>query len=381
MRDSGLARRAFRVALQLALISINAIGVLAASPAQHPDARTVIAESEAIHTANGVEGREAVKIGGIPQWITVRGKDLNNPLLLYVHGGPGDAIMGASWSFQRPWEDYFTVVQWDQRGSGKTYASNDWERVKPTLTTERFVDDAEELVQYLRTKYHKRKIVLLGHSWGTVICTELAQRHPEWFSVYVGTGQVVNMRESERMGYEEILKEARAANDVGAVKDLEALAPYPGASGPMDFTKTMKERKWLVHDGGYTWRNTNDHYEDILRLSPDYTDADVKGYELGDDRSARLMWAEMSEINFWKRTSFRCPVVLFQGSHDLNVSHELVARWYATLHAPSKKLVWFPNSSHMVMMEEPGRMFYHLMTDIRPLAMVAQDTTPEGRVR
>src|SRR6202789_1809010 len=124
MPSSGIVRRVFRVVLLAALICIHAIGMLAASPAQQqPDARTIVAESEAIHTAHGVEVREAVKIGGISQWITVRGKDLNNPLLLYVHGGPGGAIMGVSWSFQRPWEDCFTVVEWDQRGSGKTYAS------------------------------------------------------------------------------------------------------------------------------------------------------------------------------------------------------------------------------------------------------------------
>jgi alpha-beta hydrolase superfamily lysophospholipase len=97
----------------------------------------------------------------------------------------------------------------------------------------------------------------------------------------------------------------------------------------------------------------------------------VKGYELGDAESPRVMWPEMSEIKFWKQNVFHCPVVLFEGSHDLNVSHELAARWYATIQAPEKKLVWFPNSSHMVMMEEPGRMFYHLMTDVRPLALAA----------
>src|ERR1700733_11895960 len=378
MPSSRIVGRAFRVVLLAALICINAIGMLAASPAQQqPDARTIVAESEAIHTAHGVEVREAVKIGGIPQWITVRGKDLNNPLLLYVHGGPGDTMMGVSWSFQRPWEDYFTVVQWDQRGAGKTYAANDWETVKPTMKIERFVEDAEEIVQYLRAKYHKRKIVLLGHSWGTVIATELAQRHPEWFSVYVGTGQVVDTRQSERLGYEETLKEARAANNAEAGKDLKALAPYPETSGPISFDKTMKERKWLVHFGGYTWRNTNDHYEDLMRLSPDYTDADVKGYEKGDEKSPRVIWDEFSEVNFWKRNVFGCPVVLLQGSHDLNVSHELVGRWFATLQAPSKKLVWFPNSSHMPMMEEPGRFFYSLMTDVRPLAVAAEQATPQ----
>ena len=369
MWNSRVFHMMFRTALLPALICVDAIGMPAVSWAQQPDARTVIAESQSIHTANGVEVREAVTIGGIPQWITVRGKDLNNPLLLYVHGGPGDTMMGVSWSFQRPWEDYFTVVEWDQRGAGKTYASNDWETVKPTMKIERFVEDAEEMVQYLRAKYHKRKIVLLGHSWGSVIATELAQRHPEWFSVYVGTGQVVDTRQSERLGYEETLKEAQAAHNAGAVQDLKALAPYPETSGSISFDKTMKERKWLVHFGGYTWRNTNDHYEDLMRLSPDYTDADVKGYEKGDEKSPRVIWGEFSEVNFWKRNVFRCPVVLLQGSHDLNVSHELVRRWFATLQAPSKKLVWFPNSSHMPMMEEPGRFFYFLMTDVRPLAV------------
>lgn len=363
--------------IAVVLIGVNAVGTLAGAALQQPDGRTIVAESQAIHTAHGVELREAVKLGGISQWITVRGKDLNNPLLLYVHGGPGDSIMGVSWSFQRPWEDYFTVVEWDQRGSGKTYASNDWEAVQPTMKIERFVDDAEELVQYLRAKYHKRKIVLLGHSWGSVIATELAQRHPEWFSVYVGTGQVVDMRESERLGYQETLNEARSTNNTQAVKDLEALAPYPEASGPISFDKTMKERKWLVHYGGYTWRNTNDHYEDLMRLSPDYTDADVKGYEKGDEKSPRVIWDEFSEVNFWRQNVFRCPVLLLQGSHDLNVSHELVGRWFATLQAPSKKLVWFPNSSHMPMMEEPGRFFYSLMTDVRPLAVAAENSAPQ----
>src|SRR5882757_1982079 len=107
MGNSRIARRTFRVVLS-ALVCIHGIGMLAATAAQQPDARTIVAESQSIHTANGIEVREAVKIGGIPQWITVRGKDRNNPLLLYVHGGPGDTMMGVSWSFQRPWEDYFT---------------------------------------------------------------------------------------------------------------------------------------------------------------------------------------------------------------------------------------------------------------------------------
>ncbi|HEY7293510.1 MAG TPA: alpha/beta fold hydrolase, partial [Dehalococcoidia bacterium] len=137
-----------------------------------------------IVTPTGIERAEAVNIGGIRQWVTIRGYDRNNPVLLVLHGGPGYVELPLSWWYTRGWEEYFTVVQWDQRGAGKTYMMNDPDAVAPTMTRERLVQDSEELVQWLRRDLDKEKIFVWGHSWGSYLGLELALRHPEWLYAY-----------------------------------------------------------------------------------------------------------------------------------------------------------------------------------------------------
>src|SRR3954468_2948820 len=146
-------------------------------------------------TPNGIDRAEAIDIGGIKQWITIRGDDTRNPVLLVLHGGPGYVELPLSWWYTRGWEEYFTVVQWDQRGAGKTYLMSDPKAVAPTMTGERMVQDSEELVQWLRASLHKQKIFVWGHSWGSYLGLELALHHPEWLHAYIGTGQITNSPE------------------------------------------------------------------------------------------------------------------------------------------------------------------------------------------
>jgi pimeloyl-ACP methyl ester carboxylesterase len=169
-----------------------------------------IAATRKIVSPNGVEELLPIQINDITQWISIRGRDRRNPILLFLHGGPGSPTMPAAYTFQSPWEDYFTVVQWDQRGAGKTYASNDPKALSSTITVEKMTSDAEEIVRYLQKRYDKKKIFLLGHSWGTVLGVALVQRHPEWFYAYVGVGQMVNGRRNEEDGYQFALEQARA---------------------------------------------------------------------------------------------------------------------------------------------------------------------------
>ena len=149
-------------------------GAVAAAPSP----RTIIREARAIPQPRGVEELREVEIGGIKQWSSIRGRDRRNPILLFIHGGPASTEMPVSWLYQSPWEDYFTVVQWDQRGAGKTAAANDPALVTPTITIEQMTADGEELVALLRETFSKDKIFVLGHSWGTVIGLGIAQRHP-----------------------------------------------------------------------------------------------------------------------------------------------------------------------------------------------------------
>ncbi|HVW68626.1 MAG TPA: alpha/beta hydrolase, partial [Steroidobacteraceae bacterium] len=329
----------------------------------------IIANARKIVTQNGVEELLEVPLGGAKQWISVRGRDRANPVLLMIHGGPASPEMPTSWYFQNGWEDYFTVVQWDQRGSGKTYNANDPKTIQPTLSLARITADAGELVQYLRSRYGKQKIFVLGHSWGSLVGLSLARQHPEWLYAYVGMGQVINGREGEHVGYEETLRIAEATGNSQAVKDLQALAPYPNADGSLPVAKVDGERKWSVEFGGLTWGRKNlDYYFDLTPFSPEYTDADLAAIDKGSQLSLARLLPDLAGFNFSEVTEWRCPIILFLGRHDLTTPSVVASAWLERVHAPQKKLIWFENSAHMMMVEEPGRMLVHLVEDVRPLA-------------
>jgi pimeloyl-ACP methyl ester carboxylesterase len=143
----------------------------------------------AITAPNGIDEAAYVEIGGIEQWITIRGQDRNNPVLLFLHGGPGDATNPWGYAAFPTWLKYFTVVQWDQRGAGKTFGRNGAASAS-TITPDRMVQDGIELVEWLKQKLHKEKIVLVGHSWGSVLGFFMVKARPDLFYAFVGTGQV-----------------------------------------------------------------------------------------------------------------------------------------------------------------------------------------------
>jgi pimeloyl-ACP methyl ester carboxylesterase len=341
----------------------------------------IIAASRKIVSPNGIEELLPVQINGTTQWLSIRGRDQRNPILLVLHGGPGSPTMPAAYTFQSPWEDYFTVVEWDQRGAGKTYASNDAKALVPTMTIEQMTSDAEEVVRYLLKTYGKKKIFLLGHSWGSVLGVDLAQRKPEWFYAYVGEGQAVNMEKSEEIGYKFALGEAREHHNVEAEKELLAIAPYPGPPGSLTFERIGTQRKWLMYYGGLAYgRRDFSSDGNSWDLSPDYTDRDLDKVDEGSLYSITHLLGQLETVNFDSVTKFRCPVFLFEGRHDYATSHELAAEWFKRIKAPMKELVWFNNSAHMVDEEEPGRFLYYLVKDVRPLALSAGDVVPDNEV-
>jgi len=363
--------RSIACAAMVAVIASGAANANPPLPFTQDKARSIIADLQKVVTPNGIDRQMKVSIGGTEQWITVRGRDVHNPILLFIHGGPGAPEMPTSWTFQDPWEDYFTVVQWDQRGSGKTYNANDPEKIRPTMLEDRMEGDAQELVQYLRATYHKDKIFVLGHSWGTVLGLRLAHEHPEWLYAYIGMGQMINTRESERLGYAATLKAADAAHDPQAVKELTAIAPYPEADGAIPLAKIDVERKWSVTYGGLSWnRDSYSYYYRATELSADYTDADLDAIDKGSALSLAGLMKDFTAVDLSKTTEFDCPIILFNGRHDDTVSAVVSANWFETIHAQVKKLIRFEDSAHMMQIEEPGHMLVHLVEDVRLLADV-----------
>jgi len=339
--------------------------------------RAILRDVRAITGARGVDEQRTVRIGGIDQWISVRGKDRRNPILLFIHGGPASVEAPVSWLYQSGWEDYFTVVQWDQRGAGKTYLANDPKAVAPTISKERMVADAEEMTAWLREHYGKRKIIVVGHSWGTIMGLELARRHPEWLHAYVGMGQIIHGPEGERLGYEWAIAQARADRNDKALRALAAIAPYPRADGTVSVEQVLVQREWVIHYGGLTWgRQDFDYEQHAATLSPDYKPAEIWP-EDGIGESLPHLLPAMAAYDVRGVTAMDCPVFIFAGKYDYETPSELAEKWLEALHAPKKGLVRFDNSAHMMELEEPGKMLVHLVQDVRPIAVEAGDSAPE----
>ncbi|MCL7713688.1 alpha/beta fold hydrolase [Stenotrophomonas mori] len=356
------------------VLCLAAAGSAVAAPASRAEATRIVADMRRIVSDDGVERLEKVRIGGIEQWVSIRGNDRRNPVLLMLHGGPGWVAMPSSWYFQRGWEEYFTVVQWDQRGAGKTYVENGPEALAPTMTRERMVEDAEEMVAWLRREFGQERIFVLGHSWGSYLGLELARRRPQWLHAYIGIGQITNAPESERRGWAWTLEQARRDGNAAAVAQLEALAPYAEGSRRVPLADLMKQRRWLNHYGGMVHnRRGGDAEAAAVQLSPEYSDADVAGIWAGNDFSTQHLLSEVLTLDMGRVRRLDCPLLLFLGRHDYNVSSSLAAEWFEQLQAPSKRLVWFEDSAHEVMNEEPGKTLLSLVRYARPLAGDADD--------
>jgi pimeloyl-ACP methyl ester carboxylesterase len=339
-----------------------------AAPDPYAPARELIADIGRIVTPNGVQETFEVTLGGTRQVVNVRGTDRRHPLLLFVHGGPASVEMPMAWTFQRPWEDYFTVVQWDQRAAGRSYPLNEPAKIAATLTPDRYRDDAIELIEQLRRRYGQRKVVLMGYSWGSMVGLAVAAKRPDLLHAYVGIGQGVDFRENERVGYAWTLERARAEGNDKALRELEAIRPYPG-DGPLDFAKTTVQRNWSVYYGALAaYRHDANFYFRSTRLSPEYTPADRRAWNDGAEFTMKLLWPQLANLSFASLRRLDVPVVLLLGRHDYTTPSTLAAEWLGRLQAPAKKAVWFEHSAHMPMVEEPGRVLVTLVTEVLPHA-------------
>jgi pimeloyl-ACP methyl ester carboxylesterase len=363
----------------LAVLTVlgSAADELAPKPFSRAKATLIIADARKIVTPNGVERLDKVRIGGIEQWVSIRGADKRNPVLLLIHGGPGYVSMPMSWWFTRGWEEYFTVVQWDQRGAGKTYLLNDPATIGPTMTLERMVADAEEMTTWIRKELGKKKIFVIGHSWGSYLGLELAKLHPESLYAYIGVGQVTDGPESERRGWAFATDAARQAGNSEAVRQLESIAPYFAPGHPAPLKNIYTQRRWVDFYGGVmAHRRSNSSESDVALLSPDYTDDDIRHIWDGNDFSESYLLAKLLSLDLTEIKELRCPLIIFAGSYDFDVNAQVAAEWFRKVKAPSKHFVWFENSAHLPMTEEPGKFLMSLVRYARPLAERADDSLP-----
>ena len=331
----------------------------------------------AVQNPEGIEELKAVKIGGVDQWLHIRSRNRNNPVLLFLHGGPGGGMIGFMDAWQRGWEDYFTVVQWDQRQTGKSYYPADDENAP--LTIEQFVDDTEEVIQYLRGYLEKDKLLLVGASWGTVLGTYMAKRRPEWLHAYVAVGQVVKAMDNERAMYDRALGHAKAQNKDTLVTQLESIAPYPNPDCPAEsflehFIFVRREMAGLAGESlahHLSWEDFVTMWSFSNSISPHLTLSDLSHSVLGNENALTRDPAfalQFISIDLPQQvgSSFDVPVFFFTGAHDWQTPVSLSDQWFSEISAPHKELIHFEDSAHTVFTEQPGKFLVALVNKVLP---------------
>jgi proline iminopeptidase len=330
-----------------------------------------VAEKRAINLPNGINSLEAVRIGGIDQWIEVRGQNVNNPILLFIHGGPGIAFIPLAGAFDATWEEHFTVVQWDQRGAGKTYASNDKELQRRTMNITQMEQDTLDVVDYLRKRFKREKIFVLGHSWGSILGLWMAHEHPELIYAYVGVGQFVNFEQNEEVAYQDALQQARKSHNEQAIKELESIAPYPTPDA--DKRKEQVARNWEGRllgppPSGVSFTDGGRLLTDLVS-APEYSLADDYGFLRGMSFSLDTFFPQVTKVDLTQvGLEFRAPIFFFEGRYDQYCPSSLIWDYAQTIKAPQKEFVWFDNSGHFPFFEEQQKFADELFQRVLPLA-------------
>lgn len=289
-------------------------------------------------------------------YIRIRTCDSNNPVVLFLHGGCGSPDRAQVMKYQSPLADKFTLVAWDQRGSGMAYDKKEAKTL--TLTKDIYVEDAHNVVCYLKERFNKEKIIIVGHSFGSVLGTWLAKEYPNDILAYVGIGQCVDYLENEMLSYEWTLSEAKRVNDKKSVKKLEKIGfPTQGKYAGNHQKCLMTQRAILHKLGGATYANRKPYWQELLFhdvpiMRKEYGFKQLIKYIKGLSYSPNQPLGKTNPDFMNTVKKLDVPVYLLLGHHDHNCPYTLAEEWLNNLQSPDKKLIWFENSAHSPQWEE-----------------------------
>jgi proline iminopeptidase len=288
---------------------------------------------------NRIEEGSFIAIGGIDQWVTIRGEDDRKPVLLLLHGGPGDTQSPFA-SAYAPYEKDFVLVQWDQRGGGRTYEK--YGAKTPDLSLERQIADGIELAERLRQRFPRQKLILLGHSWGTILGTGMVQKRGDLFDAYVGAGQVASWADIVRYQYDYHLAAARKAGDADTVTRLEAL----GALDPTNFAQFRVINRTMRQN----MPQADKAWFDGLTSAPGMTTAARRTAADGMNFSGAALMGTLTHVDLTQTApSFPIPWCIVHGREDLNTPLSAAERYFAVMKAPRKKMMIIEGAGHFAL--------------------------------
>lgn len=320
------------------------------------------ARDYAITSPSGIDDARYVEIGGIQQWITIRGEDRKNPVLLFLHGGPGDATNPWAYAVFRPWHKHFTVVQWDQRGAARTLGKNA-RSLAETITIDRMAQDGIELAQTLRKLLGQDKIILVGHSWGSILGVFMAKARPDLFYAFVGTGQVAHPGNTYTVSHRELLAKAAALGEQGAIRELREVGPPPYSGG----RGYAVQRKWSnAFEGADVFIAAMFGH---ALTAPSYTLRDVNDWLDGQNVSAQRLVPQTSALGASALAGdFALPVFVIQGAEDFTTPTALAKGFVDSIRAPRKAFVAIGGGGHFAVFMRSNAFLSELVSRVRPLA-------------
>jgi proline iminopeptidase len=350
-RSSQLRTRSLLIVVGAGIVAILLNGCTYTRPFTD-DAGRVLPDS--------IASMERIMIGDVKQSVWFRGRDTRAPVLILLHGGPGASESALFRHFNAALEDHYVVVYWEQRGTGRSYHRG---VPRGSMSIARIEHDLDELVELVRKRFGTDRIVLLGHSWGTIVGTRYTYRHPEKIAAYVGVGQITNFAERERRSLQWALDQAAARGDQRAAARLEAIAP-----APQSVADELELGKWVERfDGALRGGLTTGALIWAALQTDEANLVDLWKFGAGNRFSLNALREEYSRVDLTGLREFDIPVVFLLGRHDWHVPSVLGAQYFETITAPCKQLVWFEESAHNPPFEEPEAFVRVMVEEMLPL--------------
>ncbi|MFW5792958.1 MAG: alpha/beta hydrolase [Bacteroidota bacterium] len=294
-----------------------------------------------------------INLGGLDQYLIIRGVDKTKPVMLFLHGGPGSPEAAFMKHFNRDIENDYVMVYWEQRGAGKSFSKN----IPPeSMTLEQMISDTQELSEYLIKRFNQEKLFLMGHSWGSFLGILTAYKHPELYYAYYGIGQVADQYQAEKVSFEWVKEQAKLKNDQSAISTLSKLS-FPDSTATVkewiDFL--MVERRYVSKFGGGVTREITGMWPlvKIVLYSPEYTFREKLNFMNSSMFCLENLWMEVINTNLFNHIdSMQIPVYIFNGINDYQTSYTVAKDFFDQMDAPVKEFFTFENSAHSPCMEE-----------------------------
>lgn len=344
-------------ALTAAALATPAAGLLAHRALR----RTRAAKALRIDSPHGIDERGFVRIGGIDQWISVRGEDRANPVVVEIHGGPGapNSIYTAR---TRSWERHFTIVRWDMRGAGKTFGRGG-PQGQGEVTFERLYEDALEVTRHARRLLGADRVVLLASSYGSAFGLRLARAHPELYSAYVGTDQNIHSSSRDTSAHDALLERLRAAGKRKQLAEIEAIGPDPYAWTPR---QRATYAKLCAQSDPLTLDTIKKVVLGSMWLSPLHSLRDLRDFFKGQSFSERITTGTAGFDDRTDGTRFEIPFFVFQGEHDVLTPTATARAYFDEVEAPFKHFALIEGCSHFASFRRPDAFLTLLLTHVRP---------------